>query len=117
MLLGHILREQEYLRYIHLLHIVLDQLLNLLPVDEISAVQVLVQGGDGDIVRHAEHAHDTAAAAVLRKQGDALVNGVLGAVDFQFLAFVEDLPLAVAADAENALHQLRALRAHQSAHA
>ena len=77
----------------------------------------MVQAGNGDVVGHAQHAHDTGSAPVLRQQGDALLDGVGRAMDLDLLALVGNLALGVGTNAEHAFHQLGTLSAHQAGHA
>ena len=77
----------------------------------------MVQGGDGHVVRDGEYAQDARGPPVLCQHGDAAVNGLLGLVDFQLFSLVGDLARAVAAETEEALHQLRALGTDETGHA
>ena len=77
----------------------------------------MIQAGHGHVIADAEHAQDAAGAAILRQQRDALGDGVARAVDRHLAALVQHAPARMRADAEDALHQLCALRAYQAAHA
>ena len=98
-------------------HIVLHQLLNLALVEEQAHLQVPVEACDGYIVVHRQHAENARGTSVLRQHGDGALDGVARAADLQLLALVGDGAVVCGAHAEDALHQLGALRAHQAGHA